>query len=189
MTDFNVDLAYAIAERMVRSAMARDVIHYGVSQDDYMDFVQEAVAEMWQAFRRTNRVDARYLAGAARAAIRRYALRLRFGRSSVRPGRLVSLDAYQMNDDRVAAQDGDGGHTTRDLSAIREYLVSSRRRNSRSERAADREMAILALVLKGYRNDAIAGELEIPVNTVKTYRQRIRNRLRAFEKERKRVTV
>jgi DNA-directed RNA polymerase specialized sigma24 family protein len=181
---FEVSTAYSLARVMVRAAIARDVIHYGLTEEDFEDFLQEAVAEMWRAYRRTGRADRPYLAGAARFAIRRYALRLRFGRSSPRPSRVASLTEAE---DILPVQpppEFRPGLSADVLSAVRARLLAIRqKRGQRGAQAADILCRILLLVSRGYSNVAIAQELGLPLNTVKVYRARLRAALRGWAAE------
>ncbi len=50
IAEFSPQTAYAIAARMLRSALWRGSIYYAVTEQDREDMLQEAVAEMWRAF-------------------------------------------------------------------------------------------------------------------------------------------
>ena len=189
MNDFDTDAAYAIAERMLDSAIARGKTFYRLSDMDREDVIQEAVAEQVQAWLRTGRQDAGYMAGAARQAIWRWIVRQWYGRSSPRPGHTVDLDAGCDDGDvrEIAAPEpsaADHGVSEAVTAAVWRRLYAERgKQGARGEAATDRDVTILHLVTRGYSNAAIAQELALPLDSVKTYRARTRARMRAWLKE------
>jgi len=139
---------------------------------------------MWRAYLKTGRADRPYLAGAARFAIRRYALRLRFGRTSPRPGRVASLTDAEDALPTQSPSEPRPGLSADILSAVRARLLAVRqKRGQRGAQAADILCQVLLLVSRGYSNAAIAQELELPLNTVKVYRARLRATLRGWAAE------
>ena len=181
---FEVSAAYDLARIMIRAAIARDIVHYGLTDEEFQDFLQEAVTEMWSAYRRTGRADRPYLAGAARFAIRRYALRLRYGRTSPRPSRVASLTDAEDTLPSQSPSEPRPGLSTDIINAVRVRLLAVRRkRGQRGAQAAEILCRILLLVSRGYSNAAIAQELGLPLNTVKVYRARLRAALRGWAAE------
>lgn len=184
MLNFDTAAAYAIAERMLHSALWRGSIYYALTAQDREDLLQEAVTEMWRAAVVSDRTDAGWLAGAARKAIFRFTARIWFGRNSPRPGRTVPLEDYENGDERFTQPDSDedrpgiNEHVTQ---AVWSRLYGERsKQGARGEQATDRDVAILYLLTKGYSTAAIAVELDIPEVSIKTYRARLRTRLRAW---------
>lgn len=183
MNEFNPAAAYVLAEKMLRSALRRGDIYYALTAQDREDLLQEAVCEMWRAAVLTGRTDAGYLAGAARKAIFYFVTRIWFGRYNPRPGSLRPLLTDEDGDDSTLAPDPEhrAGVSTEITAAVWQRLYAERvKKGRRGEDATDRDVAILYLLTRGYRTTAIAAELDIPANSVKTYRARLRARLRAW---------
>lgn len=63
------------------------------------------------------------------------------------------------------------------------FFDQRKKRGQRGLQAAARDVAIVALLVAGYPNDAIAMTLDISYNSVKQYRRDIRGRLEAIQKE------
>jgi DNA-binding CsgD family transcriptional regulator len=140
-----------------------------------------------QAWLRTGRQDAGYMAGAARQAIWRWIVRVWFGRSGPRPGSTVALAAFADDADACAAPEP--VETRRGLdeditAAVWQRLFAARqKRGARGEAATDRDVTILLLVTRGYSNAAIAKTLDIPKDSVKVYRACLRKKLREWSTE------
>lgn len=166
-----------LAERMVGSATRRLSIPH-VSHQDFEDFAQAGALEAWRAAQVTGRMDARYLCGAARRGIIREIV-LRWAGHN--PRATLSIENIEGESlDLPAADDEPRVGLPEEITVpLWEMLYASRKRagGERAAQAADRDLAILWFISRGFSNEGIAQELGQSPANIRRYRVDIRERL------------
>lgn len=180
---------YALASRMVGSATRRLSIPY-VAHQDFEDFAQAGALEAWQASERTGRTDARYLCGAARRGIIREIV-LRWSGHNPRATLPVENAEGEPLDLPVADAEPRVGLPEEVTAPLWQMLYASRKHagGERATQAADRDLAILWLISRGFSNEGIAQELGQSPANIRRYRVEIRERLEHIAGESYAMTV
>lgn len=149
---------------------------------DGEDAIQEAMIGFWNGWRREPGNYA-YAFACARNRARQYIARI--------IDRCVhevdGLDSVR--DVAMPAAEPPDGIPSEIVDDVESLLFNSRRkRGRRGLEATSRDVFIINAAYRGWSNEAIATALEVPVSSIKTYRQRIRGMLRRIlvEKENER---
>lgn len=164
------DNLYYIARSAAHSSLSRFPREWAV--EDVEDAVQAAAAAAWTAFAHVSRAQESwrgYLYRAARDGATRELARVLLGRN---------VFAEPLGDRDVAEQGEDTEEDSWDsVWAWRIYWLLRQARKQKRGRAvagARRDMAIVLMAMAGWSNEGIANELNMTVNAVKVYRERIK---------------
>lgn len=166
-----------------------------VSRQDREDMTQEAALTIWRTAGRANGEGYLYNAGKNAALLwwRYFVAQVKdyhAGKEGGFVGRIVSLDAAPDDEsswhERIEAPDGEANHSTpiigRRRAQVRKLLRA--RGPWTTDKAVDRAMQVLGLLLAGHNTESIALELGISLYTVYTYRKHIRAVLQQMLEER-----